>query len=164
MSENEEYNFDDDTPGVKQLRKNYKTLKQKLEERDAQIDELLKKNRGASVNEELASRGLDPRVAKFYPRDLPIDKESVDQWVEENGDLFAGRQVKDEQQQTQESKLTDAELRGYQAQQDIAAFEAAIAQDFKTQFQQVEMQGQDWQSAQAEVMRVLREIGGSMAQ
>jgi hypothetical protein len=163
MSEDQYGNFDTDGEGIKQLRKNYKGLKEQLEALQVQNQELMKGHRGASVNEALAARGLDPRIARFYPQDLSTDTESVDKWVEDNGELFAGRRVTDDQQQTQETTLTDAELRGYQVQQDIAAFEAAIANDFKSQFDQVEMTGNNWQAAQADVMRVLKEIGNNMA-
>jgi hypothetical protein len=135
MSVNE-WDEDPNTNGPAALRKALKKQAQELKELREALAGTLKNERKASVNEALASRGLDPRVAKFYPQDGPTDDEAVDAWVEENRELFGNRAVLMDGEANKDV-LTDSERRGYEIQKDIAAFEAATQMDFKSRLDAV---------------------------
>jgi hypothetical protein len=136
-----------DGGGVANLRKNYKKAMERLADLESKLAGTVERERKFSVNEELAKQGLDPRVAKFYPADLGADSESVTKWVEENHELFGYRSIADEQNTIKTTSLTDAEVRGYQMQQDIAAYENAVQMDLATRLKQAE--------SEEEVMHVL---------
>lgn len=137
MAQNE-WNESEQNEGPAGLRKAFKKQQEELKELRAQLTGTLERERKFNVNEALASRGLDPRVAKFYPSDQQTDAESVDKWVEENKELFGGRQIQDGQGELNPSTLTEAEIRGYQTQADIAAYDRAVAMDLEARLKSAE--------------------------
>jgi len=138
MAQNEWENQDNANDGPAGLRKAFKKQQEELKQLREQLSGTLERERKFSVNEALATRGLDPRVAKFYPSDQGTDSESVDKWVEENKELFGGRHIQDGEGSVEKSSLTDAEIRGYQMQQDIASYDRAVQQDLETRLKQAE--------------------------
>lgn len=114
------------------------------------------RNRDADVNQALASRGLDPRVAKFYPRDAGTDDMSVDQWVDENKELFGNRRVVNEGQ-VDGTVLTDSEQKGYQILQDISNYENSVQMDFKSKLDEVKYDPQDPIGSQEKLMAAIED-------
>lgn len=149
---------DNDTPAIKQMRKMLKEQKKQLDEFQAMKSQFDSMNRSVSVNEALASRGLDPRIAKFYPSDSATDDESVDRWVEENKDLFGTRRVYQDAN-VNTSVLTEQEQRGYQIQRDIAAYDAALEADLQSKLDKIEYDPMDPEKAQREVLATVAEFG-----
>lgn len=125
MSENEFEEFNGNE-GFKNLRKALKDKDKLLKEAMSRLERLEAQNQRNVVNDTLAARGLDPRVAKFYPKDEPTDEESVDKWIAENAELFGGKRTNEEGGTTQ-TTLSDSEIRGFQVMQDLAAA------DYRTQ-------------------------------
>src|ERR1041385_1893323 len=95
------------------------------------------RDRDSDVRQALADRGLDPRVAKFYPKDAPLDAPSIDAWVDENKDILGTRQIVSGNA-PDDSTLTDSERRGYQAINDIAAYESGLSMDLKSRMDKIE--------------------------
>lgn len=150
---------DDDNTGIAKLRKQFKEQGTLLKQQQDLINQLMAERNAVGVADALANRGLDPRVAKFYPKDLGTDDASVNQWVEENKELFGNRRVVEQGQQTQDT-LTDAERRGYQAINDIAAYESAVQMDLKSRLDAIQFDRNDPDKAQQELMNVLKEFEG----
>lgn len=149
----------DDTAGIKELRKAFKELSKARKEDQALIEELRAERARSSITDLLASRGVDPRVAKFYPKDAKADDESVDQWLEENKELFPDRRV-GEQGSVNQSALTESEQRGYQIQRDIAAYESGVQMDLKSRLDKINYDPQNPDAAAKELMATLAEFEG----
>lgn len=162
MSENE-WEQNDNANGPAGLRKALKKQALELKELREALAGTVQRERKANVNEALATRGLDPRVAKFYPTDGATDEESVDKWVEENRELFGGRSVLKEDGGANESALTDSEMRGYEIQKDIAAFDTALQMDFKSRLNSVQYDPNksEEQNKQA-LLDTIREFDGKL--
>lgn len=75
---------DDDSRLVKDLRKQLRDAQKQNETLAAQVSELQGSVRVRTVEEALASKGVDKRIAKF----IPADVDDVAAWLDENGDLF----------------------------------------------------------------------------
>lgn len=152
-----------ESEGIKAMRKQIKEQGKLLKEQQELIAQFSVQNRGAVLTQALTSRGLDAKVAKFYPADLGTDDESVDKWYNENKDVFGPAQPV-VTPQTQETTLSDAERRGYQAMEDMAAYDSRIVQDFKSQMDQIKMDGPyDGERATAELMALLKANGVNIA-
>lgn len=152
-----------ESEGMKNMRKQLKKQAEELAAFRAEREQWVHQNRAALVQNALASRGLPAKVAKFYPADLGTDDESVDKWFNENKDVFG---VAQPQQPSEDDRgtLSEAERRGYQAMQDMEAYDARVVQDFKSQLDQVKYdpeKGPD--AAAAELMAVLQANGVNLA-
>lgn len=157
--------WDDSTEseGIKAMRKQIKEQGKLLKEQSELISQFTTQNRGAVVAQALADRGLSAKAAKFYPADLGTDDESVDKWYNENKDIFGPAQPV-VTPQTQETTLSDAERRGYEAMRDMEAYDSRIVQDFKSQIDQIKMDGPyDGERATAELMALLKANGVNIA-
>lgn len=149
----------DGNKGIASLRKQFKEQKKLIEEQQSMLAQLLAERTASTVADTLASSGLDPRVAKFYPKDAKTDEESVKQWVEENKFAFGDRRIV--QQGTQdEDVLTDSERRGYQIIQDMAAYQDGVNMDLKSRLDKIQYDPQDPEKAQRELMTTLKEFDG----
>lgn len=158
-----EWDDSNESEGIKNLRKQFKEQAKLIKEQSELIAQFATANRGSVVSQALTNRGLDGRVAKFYPADLGTDDESVDKWVNENKDIFGPAQPAGTPP-TQETTLSDAEQRGYQAMQDMEAYDARIVQDFKSQMDQIKMDGPyDNERATAQLMDLLKANGVNIA-
>lgn len=147
---------DDETTGVGKLRKEFKAQGEQIKLLLAQNAQLMAERNQAGVSDLLARQGLDPRVAKFYPQDAATDAASVSQWVEENKDLFGNRRVVEEGNVNSDT-LTDAEKRGYQAVQDIQAYESGLIMDFDQKLRAVEYDPMDPIGSQNKLMAAIEE-------
>lgn len=153
-----------ESEGMKAMRKQIKEQGKLLKEQSDLIAQFQTVNRGAVLTAALTSRGLDAKVAKFYPADLGTDDESVDKWYNENKDVFGPAQPAGTAPQDQGTALSDAEQRGYQAMQDMGAYDARVVQDFKSQMDQIKMDGPyDGERATAELMALLKANGVNIA-
>ncbi len=156
------FDDDNDTTGIAKLRKQFKNLGEENNLLKQQVALLMAEKNAASVSDVLASRGLDPRVAKFYPKDAATDETSVVQWAEENKDLFPARQVYNANGQVDETTLTDAEQRGYQALADISAFEQAQQMDFKSKIDAIPFDPQDPMGSQTKLLAAIEEAAKNL--
>lgn len=145
-----------DGDGIKKLRKMVREQGEKLAQFEAREAEWSLKNRDADINQALADRGLNPRVAKFYPKDAGTDAQSVDAWVEENKELFGDRRVIDEGN-VDSNVLTDSEQRGYQTLQDISNYENSVHMDFKSKIDKVEFDPMDPIGSQEKLMAAIED-------
>jgi hypothetical protein len=89
-----EYDSNDEYEGETPAPNNGKGLRAQLEsvlaEKKALEDQVLQANnalRERSISDTLASLGVNAKVAKFIPSDV-TDKESIEQWITENADIF----------------------------------------------------------------------------
>jgi len=153
------YLDDDDDKGIGGLRKQFKEQKKLLDQQQTMIAQLLAERNASSVADTLASSGLDPRVAKFYPKDAPTDPASVAQWVEENKFAFGDRRIMQSGTQD-EDVLTDSERRGYQIIQDMAAYQDGVQVDLKSRLDKIQYNPQDPDAAVKELMATLKEFEG----
>lgn len=150
---------ENDSAGIKAMRKAFKEQGKKLADMEAALAKTLEREQAQNVYEALANRGLDPRVAKFYPKDAATDDTAVDAWVTENGDLFGSRQVVTDQQ-PDSGQLTDAEMRGYQILKDTNAYQSAVQMDLKSRLDKIQYDPSNPENAQKEVMQTLKEFEG----
>lgn len=132
MSEYNDPNDLNEGDGIKKLRKAFKDTAAENRELKERLARLEGRDRSISLNEELARRGLDRRVSKFYPKDRETTAEAVDEWVEENRELFGGNTPSDSVPNVPLANLTPVEIQGYQYIQAIQAAEAATEMDFKS--------------------------------
>jgi hypothetical protein len=136
---------------LKELAKQNKALLEAQQNWDTQ-------NRSTVISQALTSRGLDAKVAKFYPVDLGADDESVDKWYNENKDVFGPVQPTGRSSES-ETTLSDAEQRGYQAMTDMEAYDARVVQDFKSQIDQIKYDPLDPQKAERDLLALLEANG-----
>lgn len=149
-----------ESEGMKNMRKQLKKLGEQVSALEAEKSTWQNTNRTAVLQTALVSRGLDAKVAKFYPSDLGTDDESVNKWYEENKDVFGKVQPVTTPPVDQGTTLSDAEQRGYQAMRDMEAYDSRIVQDFKSQMDQIKMKDPyDSERATAELMDLLKANG-----
>ncbi|HET7640861.1 MAG TPA: hypothetical protein VFK47_19280 [Ktedonobacteraceae bacterium] len=146
----------DESEGFKNMRKQIKEQGKLLQQQSELIAKLTAGTRAADINQALADRGLDPRVAKFYPADSGTDDASVDAWVNENKELFGNRRVVDEGE-VDRSVLTDSEQRGYQTLQDISNYEQSVVMDFESKLNAVQYDPQDPLGSEQKLMAAIEE-------
>jgi DNA-binding transcriptional regulator YbjK len=97
---------------LKKLRKAKRNDEKRIKELTEQLEGLSKSQRERTVKEVLEQKGVNPKAQRLILKDLDdITEESVNNWLEDNGDLFG--LVKPEVNQEQE--LNRAALR----QQDV---------------------------------------------
>jgi hypothetical protein len=86
---NDDYADPNESEGMKNMRKQLKEQGKQIKEYQDQLNQFQSQNRGSVISQALSSRGLDPRVAKFYPTDLGTDDESVGKWYQAMQDMEA---------------------------------------------------------------------------
>lgn len=84
----EEYEFDEDTPLVKKLRKQIDSLTKQMAEKDDFIHEMKSGSRKKNIESILEGYGLTSRIAKYIPDDVDADEDSIAEWLYENGEDF----------------------------------------------------------------------------
>jgi spore germination protein YaaH len=156
-----DWNDSNESEGMKNMRKQLKKLSEQVAAFEAEKATWQNTNRSAVLQTALVSRGLDAKVAKFYPSDLGTDDESVNRWYEENKDVFGKVQpVTQTNSNENDTTLSDMERRGYEAMQAMEAYDARVVQDFKSQLDQIKMKDPyDSERATAELMDLLRANG-----
>ena len=97
---------------LKKLRKAKRNDEKRIKELTEQLEGLSKAQRERTVKEVLEQKGVNPKAQRLILKDLDeITEESVNNWLEDNGDLFGLVQP----EVTQEKELNRAALR----QQDV---------------------------------------------
>jgi hypothetical protein len=97
---------------LKKLRKAKRNDEKRIKELTEQLEGLSKSQRERTVKEVLEKKGVNPKAQRLILKDLDdISEESVNNWLEDNGDLFGLVQP----EVTQEKELNRAALR----QQDV---------------------------------------------
>jgi len=129
MSENEFEEFDNDNSpaGLRKALKEQKKQNKELNERLAALESA---NYGTNVRDALSARGLNPGVAKFYPKDRPTTDDSVDEWVEDNRAVF-GFKAKASPETAQSDIPTNVQA-GYGVLKQLQAAEAYTEMDFQS--------------------------------
>jgi len=118
--EDDDFDFEDqNTPVmgddlVKKLRKAKRADEKRIKELTEQLEGLSKVQRERVVKEVLDQKGVNPKAARLILKDLDdVSEESVNHWLEDNGDLFGF--TKQAQEADPQRELDLAALR----QQDI---------------------------------------------
>ena len=97
---------------LKKLRKAKRNDEKRIKELTEQLEGLSKSQRERTVKEVLDKKGVNPKAQRLILKDLDdITEESVNTWLEDNGDLFGLAQP----EVNQEQELNRAALR----QQDV---------------------------------------------
>ena len=97
---------------LKKLRKAKRNDEKRIKELTEQLEGLSKSQRERTVKEVLEQKGVNPKAQRLILKDLDeITEESVNTWLEDNGDLFGLTQP----EVNQERELNRAALR----QQDV---------------------------------------------
>jgi len=98
---------------LKQLRKAKRADEKRIKELTEQLEVLSKGQRERTVKEVLEKKGVNPKAVRLILKDLDdVNEESVNNWLEDNGDLFGIQQSKEA---PETSDINKAALR----QQDI---------------------------------------------
>lgn len=107
---------------LKKLRKAKRADEKRIKELTEQLDGLSKVQRERTVKEVLEKKGVNPKAMRLILKDIEdVSEESVNNWLEDNGDLF-GLTV--EQDAPRVSEMDRAALR----QQDVIT-QGAITPD-----------------------------------
>ena len=97
---------------LKKLRKAKRNDEKRIKELTEQLEGLSKSQRERTVKEVLEQKGVNPKAQRLILKDLDeITEESVNTWLEDNGDLFGLTQP----EVSEEKELNRAALR----QQDV---------------------------------------------
>jgi len=97
---------------LKKLRKAKRSDEKRIKELTEQLEGLSKSQRERTVKEVLEQKGVNPKAQRLILKDLDdITEESVNNWLEDNGDLFGLSKP----EVNQEQELNRAVLR----QQDV---------------------------------------------
>jgi hypothetical protein len=74
---------------LKKLRKAKRADEKRIKELTEQLEGLSKLQRERTVKEVLEKRGVNPKATRLILKDIDdINEESVNNWLEDNGDLF----------------------------------------------------------------------------
>ena len=74
---------------LKKLRKAKRNDEKRIKELTEQLEGLSKLQRERTVKEVLEKRGVNPKATRLILKDIDdINEESVNNWLEDNGDLF----------------------------------------------------------------------------
>lgn len=111
MAEYDEFDYDDDQGSdlVKDLRKQVKELSAALKERDEYLDEFLAVTRDQEIAEALEELGVNPKVSAFVPDDVE-DMDDLEAWIGEYGEVFGIEAVDDEGSNEKPESVQAAEL------------------------------------------------------
>jgi len=107
---------------LKKLRKAKRADEKRIKELTEQLDGLSKVQRERTVKEVLEKKGVNPKAMRLILKDIEdVSEESVNNWLEDNGDLFG---LTAEQDAPKASEMDRAALR----QQDVIT-QGAITPD-----------------------------------
>jgi hypothetical protein len=114
MATNYEYDDEDDETtqdgGINQLRKVNRALEKRAKELEQELLGLKSQTRQRTVKDVLQAKGLNPKIAAFVPADIDTSEESINNWINEYGDVF-GAVTQAENQPTQQSLDVTAQAR-----------------------------------------------------
>lgn len=77
-----------ESDGMKNLRAAFDRQKKQNEEYKAKLAALESRERERSLSEVLSSKGLNPKLAAFYPANGEVSEEKVVAWLNEYADVF----------------------------------------------------------------------------
>ena len=98
---------------LKKLRKAKRNDEKRIKELTEQLETLSKSQRERTVKEVLEKKGVNPKAVRLILKDIDdVSEESVNTWLEDNGDLFGLTQT---EEAPQASEMDRAALR----QQDV---------------------------------------------
>jgi hypothetical protein len=98
---------------LKKLRKAKRNDEKRIKELTEQLETLSKSQRERTVKEVLEKKGVNPKAVRLILKDIDdVSEESVNNWLEDNGDLFGLTQT---EEAPQASEMDRAALR----QQDV---------------------------------------------
>jgi len=81
---------------LKKLRKAKRADEKRIKELTDQLETLSKSQRERTVKEVLESKGVNPKATRLILKDLDdVSEESVNNWLQDNGDLFGLNVAKD---------------------------------------------------------------------
>jgi hypothetical protein len=107
---------------LKKLRKAKRNDEKRIKELTEQLEGLTKSQRERTVKEVLEKKGVNPKAVRLILKDIDdVSEESVNNWLEDNGDLFG---LTSTQEAPQASETDRAALR----QQDVMT-QGAITPD-----------------------------------
>ena len=87
---------------LKKLRKAKRSDEKRIKELTEQLEGLSKAQRERTVKDVLEKKGVNPKAQRLILKDLDdINEESVNNWLEDNGDLFGLAQSKEVPEETQ---------------------------------------------------------------
>ena len=84
----DDFDTNDSSDLVKQLRKAAKQKDKELAELRSQFDGLSKAQRERTIKDALERRGVNQKIASFIPQDIDPTEESVSKWLEDYADVF----------------------------------------------------------------------------
>lgn len=102
--------FEQDTPLVKDLRKQLRDAHAANKKLEGEIDGFRSKFRQQSVTDVLKAKGVNPKIAKLIPEDIE-DEDAVVEWLKEYGDVFGATVPEPQQQESPVDTETKQELR-----------------------------------------------------
>jgi hypothetical protein len=80
--------YEQETDLVKKLRRDNKVLQKRNKELESSYSELSKAQRERIINDALASKGVNSKIAKFIPSDIEASQDAINSWLESNADIF----------------------------------------------------------------------------
>lgn len=81
---------------LKKLRKAKRNDEKRIKELTEQLETLSKSQRERTVKEVLEKKGVNPKAVRLILKDIDdVSEESVNNWLEDNGDLFGLTQTQD---------------------------------------------------------------------
>ena len=81
---------------LKKLRKAKRNDEKRIKELTEQLETLSKAQRERTVKEVLEKKGVNPKAVRLILKDIDdVSEESVNNWLEDNGDLFGLTQTQD---------------------------------------------------------------------
>lgn len=117
----DDFNMEDSTDVVKQLRKVNRTLEKRLKELEQEANTLKTTTRQRTVKDVLTSKGINPKVAAFIPQDIEPTEDAISSWLNEYGDVFGAVKQEDGQVQAQAQTQATPDLSANQRMQNVAA-------------------------------------------
>jgi hypothetical protein len=84
----DDFDTNDSSDLVKQLRKAAKQKDKELAELRSQFEGLSKAQRERSIKDALERRGVNQKISAFIPQDIDPTEESVSKWLEDYADVF----------------------------------------------------------------------------
>lgn len=106
--DDDDFDTNDSSDLVKQLRKAAKQKDKELAELRSQFEGLSKAQRERTIKDALERRGVNQKIASFIPQDIDPTEESVSKWLEDYADVFGI-----ELSQTQTANVDPADIAAY---------------------------------------------------
>lgn len=91
-----------ESTGMKKLRAAFERQKKQNAEQAAQLAALNARDRERSLSDVLRSKGLNGKLAKFYPANEEASEEKIDAWLKDNADVFGRPAAQPDQPQAPE--------------------------------------------------------------